>query len=1035
MKPELPDKDFKELEKICLLLDILIDCEEYEAFDKKLERSNVITLDLDKGNENGPEKIIGEYIDKIIKEELSPPDATDSTKLFSIILNSKYVRKLLKKYEDDLPSREKRNLHKRLTEALLKKIPERQDESETVRLFRIIFLNEISACSESELAIGYADIALKELEEWFGNGRNDKGKEGKKGHPYELYALYNKGLTYLHDQRNADKAIETLEQIKLLFEIPSGDEDSFLDYYKGNENIDELYPIYYWLCYLPSKYLIAEAYSDSSSSFNLEHTVQEALRSMSNGTFSASKIFNDNSHNKLGHKIENYYRIKFYTKLIYSAIDKRDARAFDGKRISRKDSKWLNKFKSIDNVEIDAIKKFINENAEENSLIIHLESAKALLLLECARMFRKESNKNLEASFTICCKHLRKLDSSDWPDFACTFLENTIFSFQIKDYDKSPEDFNYPKDFDYNYKAIFKKLIDKEWIARKKDLVEKFLECQEKLLQQFETKKDNGENVRIVRKECNTYIRYQTELVNNILSKDSERLFKKRWSDSQKEKLGKTLIITVHNIYDNKDLSRWWEEAKGDFKKNKYFDEIIETLNTNLADDKYSLPKNVSSVEKFVHKHMNCDYYTKKLRMNTEEFYDHLIYQSSRPMLTNCYVLTVLRRWQSFTPALSMGSEVGHKGGGYFVYKTNHKGEIEEGLVVDPGYDFLDNFFDEGFSIRDISGILITHSHSDHANDFMAIVNLLHEMNQNGKRVFKDGKWKERKLILFIAEGCHQNFAMRIMGNRDKFHDVIRVTQRTRPYGGKNHFLKDFQLEVTKANHEDQSDHDSVGYIIKDKEGKELIGFTGDTRWYNNIESKYKGCPVICMNIGGVVDIFKKPELKLSDLCNKDDRKRNIKNIKKILLRENHLYLPGFYLMAEKLSKQEQKLLILSELCEEMKGGLRTDLSEKFSQDQKLEIPVLPEDIGLTVILSGQGTGDVLCSVCKYLHDPKNIIPVETDKDNAIVYLCKEHYNQLKEESILPKINELELDINELRKPLIKQDGPFPNQAVRKRLR
>lgn len=157
--------------------------------------------------------------------------------------------------------------------------------------------------------------------------------------------------------------------------------------------------------------------------------------------------------------------------------------------------------------------------------------------------------------------------------------------------------------------------------------------------------------------------------------------------------------------------------------------------------------------------------------------------------------------------------------------------------------------------------------------------------------------------------------------------------------------------------------------------------------------------------------------------------------------------------MANSLKEQKEKpeLLILSELCEEMKGGLRTDLAEKMWE--AVGIPVLPEDIGLTVLL-GQGkssdtnvrsficnhidllkkplkqndskVGSVVCKACNSLKNPldkdkkKNIVAVETNRDNAIVYLCKKHYNQLKEESILPKINELELDLNELRKPLIK---------------
>ena len=125
--------------------------------------------------------------------------------------------------------------------------------------------------------------------------------------------------------------------------------------------------------------------------------------------------------------------------------------------------------------------------------------------------------------------------------------------------------------------------------------------------------------------------------------------------------------------------------------------------------------------------------------------------------------------------------------------------------------------------------------------------------------------------------------------------------------------------------------------------------------------------------------------------------------------------------MAEGLKRtgHPPKLLILSELCEEMKGGLRTDLASKVAEE--LHIPSLPEYIGLTVVLNKQRKkGHVLCKVCQSVHSPKNIIPVETDKDNAIVYLCKKHYNQLNEENTLPKINGLELGINESRKPLIK---------------
>lgn len=981
------DNKFEDLEKICLLLDIIIDCEEYNTFDTKLLKmkenfSNLLpNFDKEYDKKNKQQEII-KTIEQNIKE-LSNIDSVDDVKYFKNILTSKYVRRLIKDKEKTLETQKVKNLFKALTEELLKIIPQKSEEKSEPynrkNQLRIIFLNEISACSEGHLSIGYADMALEELREL--NKRwNLKGPEEKRiKHPYELYALYNMGLTYLHNHREADKAIETLLQVTSLFEKAANNENNknFQDEYKEIQDVSKLYPIYFWLVYAPSKYLIAEAYSDSYSSFNLEESVKKVIETIreKENEVKLRKIFTGSEDNNLTHEIKSYFQHKFGIQLVFSAIDKRNERVFKDCEYTEND--WLNYFKPIliDN------KIEINRTYVEKHPIIknRIEAAEALFYLELARTFKDPSKTHISKAFEICAKHLKEDSGSDWSGFAYTFLEGAIFELENDNH-------KLPNNFEDSYKRIFKNINDEDWISRKKDLVKKFLTCQEKLLLRYE-------------KQPNLYLQCQLELVKNILSKDSGRRFQKKWPECEKEKLVKNLKYIIESVGMTTDES-----------KNK---DIIDTL----GKDTYKLPEDVSPVAEFIQGSMNCDYYTKKLRLNTEEFNDHLIYQSCRPSLKDCYGLTVLRRWQSFTPALSMGSEVGHKGGGYFVYKTDKKGEIVEGLVIDPGFDFLENFFDEGFSIRDIKAVLITHSHRDHCSDFMSIVTLVHEMNKRGKRVFRDGKWEEKKLILFITEGCHQNFVEQIMRQKETFHDVIRVQQGTK-YSEKIRFLKHFQLEVTKANHYDQSDHDSVGYIIKDgnKNPKCLIGFTGDTQWYNKIEENYKECPVICMNIGGVVDIFKEDKITaLSDLCNKEDKKHN--NIKTILLKENHLYLPGFYLMAKKLNKNNHKLLILSELCEEMKGGLRTDLAEKVSKE--LKIPVIPEDIGLTVKLSQNKKGYVLCQICNAVKTPKEIVSVETDKDNAIMYLCKDHYKQLKEGYILPKINELELDVNELRKPLI----------------
>jgi glyoxylase-like metal-dependent hydrolase (beta-lactamase superfamily II) len=47
-------------------------------------------------------------------------------------------------------------------------------------------------------------------------------------------------------------------------------------------------------------------------------------------------------------------------------------------------------------------------------------------------------------------------------------------------------------------------------------------------------------------------------------------------------------------------------------------------------------------------------------------------------------------------------------GGGYYL---RHDGY---GIVIDPGYNFLQNFYEAGGRIFDIDAIVLTHAHNDH---------------------------------------------------------------------------------------------------------------------------------------------------------------------------------------------------------------------------------------------------------------------------------------------------------------------------------
>jgi len=80
--------------------------------------------------------------------------------------------------------------------------------------------------------------------------------------------------------------------------------------------------------------------------------------------------------------------------------------------------------------------------------------------------------------------------------------------------------------------------------------------------------------------------------------------------------------------------------------------------------------------------------------------------------------LEVLKRWNSYTPLVTNS-----KGGGYFI-RVNGKG-----IVIDPGFNFIENFKAGNYVLSDIDIVLVSHSHDDHTADLESIISLLHRYN------------------------------------------------------------------------------------------------------------------------------------------------------------------------------------------------------------------------------------------------------------------------------------------------------------------
>lgn len=114
----------------------------------------------------------------------------------------------------------------------------------------------------------------------------------------------------------------------------------------------------------------------------------------------------------------------------------------------------------------------------------------------------------------------------------------------------------------------------------------------------------------------------------------------------------------------------------------------------------------------------------------------------------------VLRKWNSYTRCIPREDGERSIGGGYF-FLVNGKG-----TVVDPGYNFLENFNRIGGRITDIDNIVITHAHNDHTADLESILSLLYKFNAEDNRKSREtAKVKPKAVKLFLNAGCQKKFS------------------------------------------------------------------------------------------------------------------------------------------------------------------------------------------------------------------------------------------------------------------------------------
>lgn len=370
--------------------------------------------------------------------------------------------------------------------------------------------------------------------------------------------------------------------------------------------------------------------------------------------------------------------------------------------------------------------------------------------------------------------------------------------------------------------------------------------------------------------------------------------------------------------------------------------------------------------------------YEMVMRRENERFLDYLKFRSKHPSVPSAeksYHFLGLQRWNSQTPTLTLS-----QGGGYFIYQQDAKGQVVLGIAIDPGFDFVDNLFHMGFTLYDIDFILISHAHLDHMRDFEPIISSLLDLK---KRTYGNIK---KKIHVMMSLGVYHKLEHVITNTtlREYLADtyIIDIDKKIEkeylpPFRFKKDTMDDrsrkfvsvldnedsiceIEITPTKAYHNDYSEEsDSFGYIIRFMDGdwkKPLFsfGYTGDTKWHKSIPGQYSSCDVICIHLGALIESEKEKDGKdrfsyyMGSQC------------EALIEKKGHPYLFGLlrFLKQIKETKNQNKLILISEFGEELKGGIRIDLIHRLNhilEDQ--DRVCLPVDIGLNLILAKKKNG------------------------------------------------------------------------------
>ncbi|MEN6544837.1 MAG: MBL fold metallo-hydrolase, partial [Armatimonadia bacterium] len=264
-------------------------------------------------------------------------------------------------------------------------------------------------------------------------------------------------------------------------------------------------------------------------------------------------------------------------------------------------------------------------------------------------------------------------------------------------------------------------------------------------------------------------------------------------------------------------------------------------------------------------------------------------------------------------------------GGGYFIW---HKGH---GIVIDPGYDFLENFAAAGGRVCDVHTVILTHAHPDHTADLERLCTLLHEYHENGEA--SQSPEPTRRVRFLLSNGALVKFSGMLPLRGVNYIDRVD----TLTPGCSFDLADNVRLQIIHAWHDDVLARDqSVGlwFEFGGPGSSRRLLFTSDTGLFplkrDGDKSPDQSGPEVWAGYPHEAEQLVRPDLMITHIGSIQEAELEIGGdlTPEDACYANHLGIIG---TARLITKCRPRLAVVSEFGEEMRD-FRTTLIEGLQE-------------------------------------------------------------------------------------------------------